>query len=89
VAEREREREVPPERGNILDSTGHPLAMSVIQWDISASPNLVQHPRELAEQLADLLDLPRDELYAKLSSSTKWVRLARGCAQEWARRWPA
>jgi len=82
VAEREREREVPPERGNILDSTGHPLAMSVIQWDISASPNLVQHPRELAEQLADLLDLPRDELYAKLSSSTKWVRLARGCAQE-------
>jgi len=24
VAEREREREVPPERGNILDSTGHP-----------------------------------------------------------------
>jgi cell division protein FtsI/penicillin-binding protein 2 len=80
--QREREREVPPERGNVLDCNGHPLAMSVIQWDISASPRLVDNPEELAEQLADLLDLPRDELYAKLDSDVDWVPLARGCAQE-------
>jgi len=82
LAQRERERQVSPERGNILDLTGHPLAMSVIQWDISASPNLVSNPEELSEKLADLLDLPRDELYAKLSSDVAWVSLIRGCSQE-------
>ncbi len=80
--QRERERELAPERGNVLDCNGHPLAMSVIQWDISASPSLVDNPEEMAEQLADLLDLPRDELYAKLTSDVDWVPLARGCAQE-------
>ena len=82
LEEREREREVTPERGNILDSTGHPLAMSVIQWDISVSPEMVDDPEELADQLADLMDLPRDELYAKLTLDAPWVSLARGCAQE-------
>ena len=82
LVQREREREVPPERGNVLDSNGHPLAMSVIQWDVSVSPLLVDNPEELAEQLADLLDLPRDELYAKLVSDVAWVSLARGCAQD-------
>lgn len=82
MAQRERARGLAPERGNILDCTGHPLAMSVIQWDISASPNLVDNPEELSEQLADLLGLPRDELYAKLTSDVAWVSLVRGCAQE-------
>jgi len=82
MAQRERERELSPERGNVLDANRHPLAMSVIQWDISVSPRLVDNPEELAEQLADLLDLPSDELYAKLDSDVDWVPLARGCAQE-------
>jgi len=82
LEERERERNVPSERGNILDSTGHPFAMSVIQWDISVSPELVDDPNELADQLADLMDLPRDELYAKLTMKVPWVSLARGTAQE-------
>jgi len=82
LEEREREREVPPERGNILDSTGHPLAMSVIQWDISVSPDMVDDPEELADPLADLMDLPRDALYAKLTLHAPGGSLARGCAQE-------
>ena len=82
LEEREREREVSPERGNILDATGHPFAMSVIQWDISVSPEMVDDPEELADQLADLMDLPRDELYAKLTMDAPWVSLARGCEQE-------
>ncbi|MBN1135494.1 MAG: penicillin-binding protein 2 [Anaerolineae bacterium] len=82
LAERERERELLPQRGNIMDSTGHPLAMSVIQWDISVSPRLVDNPEELAEQLADLLDMPKGELYARLTSDVDWTPLVRGCTQE-------
>jgi cell division protein FtsI/penicillin-binding protein 2 len=80
--QREWEKELSPERGTIFDSTGHPLAINLVQWDISASPPLIANPDELADRLADLLDLPRDEIYAKLTTQAPWVQLALHRSQE-------
>jgi cell division protein FtsI/penicillin-binding protein 2 len=73
---------VPTRRGYITDVQGHILAMDVVQWTISVSPPLVIDPEELTERLGDFLDVPRDELYAALSSENNWVLLANHVPQE-------
>jgi cell division protein FtsI/penicillin-binding protein 2 len=74
--QRERELTLIPKRGAILDATEHPLAISTIQWSISASPPLVTNPEKVAGELATLLNQPRDELYAKLTANQPWLPLA-------------
>jgi cell division protein FtsI/penicillin-binding protein 2 len=83
-AEKQRTWEVPvpSQRGYITDVGGHILAMDVVQWNISASPPLVNDPAELAERLADLLETPASELYAKLTTDASWVPIANGVDQE-------
>jgi cell division protein FtsI/penicillin-binding protein 2 len=83
-AERLWEVEVPPVRGYIADANGKILAMDVTQWDISVSPPLVDKSEAgaLADHVAPLLDLPRDELYTQLVSDADWILLARGVDQE-------
>ncbi len=76
------EKDVPSRRGYVADVQGHILAMDVVQWDISASPPLVTEPEELADRLAGLLGLPRDEVYAKLTADVPWVQIARRVDQE-------
>jgi cell division protein FtsI/penicillin-binding protein 2 len=73
-------RELVPPRGYIVDLNGHVLAMNVIHWDISVSPALVttqaKERRQLANDLATLLELPMDVVSATLNSSELWVPLA-------------
>lgn len=80
----QRHVEIPlaPPRGIIYDINGHYLAMNTVQWDISVSPTLVEDPETLADQLAELLNLPRDEVYAKLTMDAEWVRLDRRVPHE-------
>jgi cell division protein FtsI/penicillin-binding protein 2 len=73
---------VPSERGYIADVQGHILAMDVVQWTISASPPLISDPAALAERLADLLNMPQDDLYALLHSDADWVPIASRVDQE-------
>jgi cell division protein FtsI/penicillin-binding protein 2 len=76
------EKEVLTQRGYIADANGHILALDAIEWKISASPPLVIHPDEVADRFAELLGLPRDEIYAKLTSEEPWVQLAVGVDYE-------
>jgi cell division protein FtsI/penicillin-binding protein 2 len=69
-------------RGPIVDRHGHILAMDLVQWDISVDTPFVTDPETLASQLAPLLNLPEQELYAMLISDQPWVRLARGVPQD-------
>jgi cell division protein FtsI/penicillin-binding protein 2 len=68
--------EVPSDRGYIADTNGHILALQAVEWQIEASPDLVTNPEELAGRLAELLVRPQEEIYAKLTSGSVWVRLA-------------
>jgi cell division protein FtsI/penicillin-binding protein 2 len=80
--QRRREREVRQERGYIADIHGHILALDVVQWDISASPPLVSDPEELADRLADQLDMPKDKILTLLVSDVPWVPIARHVDQQ-------
>jgi cell division protein FtsI/penicillin-binding protein 2 len=76
------EKELPPERGYILDASGHLLALDVIEWDISVSPSLVYDREGLAKDLSDLLGLPKTEVSATLTSKEPWIQLAKGVDYE-------
>jgi cell division protein FtsI (penicillin-binding protein 3) len=65
-------------RGEILDRNGHRLATSVATPNIIVDPILVE-PAELqglAAKLADILDLPPEEVAEKLGRPSRYVRLA-------------
>ncbi|MGQ9598675.1 MAG: peptidoglycan D,D-transpeptidase FtsI family protein [Anaerolineae bacterium] len=76
--ERIRERELPAHRGFIVDIHGNPLAINGVQWNISVSPPLIPDSKKepLAYRLANLLELPRDQVYAALMADRPWVLLA-------------
>jgi cell division protein FtsI/penicillin-binding protein 2 len=80
-AEHQDELVIPPHRGEIRDRNGHLLAADIVQYDISASPKIISNPQGTADRLYRLLDIPRDELLAALTSDKVWVPLTYGASQ--------
>lgn len=69
--------ELSPRRGEILDRTLAPLAVSVPVETICAQPPQVTEARAAAQRLAPILQLNVEELYSKLASDKGFVYLAR------------
>jgi len=75
-----RMRDIPVEakRGAILDRNGNELVTSISVDSVYATPGHIKEAkkRETAEQLAPLLDMDVDKLYAKLTrkSSFEWLK---------------
>ncbi len=78
-----------PTRGSILDSQGRVLAKTSIVWNIEAGPNVIasrdENPeekllaRQLAAELAPVLELPEEELFQKLGDYESYYKvLAKG-----------
>jgi cell division protein FtsI/penicillin-binding protein 2 len=84
IAQQIREKDLPAKRGSITDVNGNLLTIDTVRWDISVSPPMVPKSRkdELADRLAALLDMPRDEVYAALSAKVQWLPLATHVDQE-------
>ena len=82
VAQRTREEPIPVERGDISDVSGSLLALDTTRWNVSVSPPLVFGGEELASDLARILDLPRTDILAEISSDRPWARLATGVDYE-------
>ena len=84
LTERTREKDLPAKRGYIADVNGNLLAVDVVRWDISVSPLLVPENRkgELADRLATLLDMPRDQVSTTLTTKADWLPLAAHVDQE-------
>ncbi len=80
-AEHQDEVVIPPRRGDIRDRNGHLLATDFVEYDISASPQIIGDPQKTAGRLAEYLNLSRDELAAKLTSKELWVSLQNGVSQ--------
>ncbi len=76
------DRSLPPRRGYVADINGHILALDTVEWDISVSPTLVTNRAEAANQLSELLGLPKDEVSATLTADVQWVQLAKGVEYE-------
>lgn len=71
-----------PARGNIYDRNHHLLAVDTVQYEVSASPQLISDPQETAGRLYRLLNIPRKTLLAGLSSDQPWVPITRDATRE-------
>ena len=63
-------------RGIIYDREGQRLAVNTLEYRIGISPNLVSNPREVATQLAAILNLDELDTYETLNSDQPYVLLA-------------
>lgn len=73
-----------PTRGTIYDRHGAVLAANGADYQISATPNMVLQPGELATALAPILDEQVYQLKAKLQSNRPYVPLAGRVSAEMA-----
>lgn len=58
-------------RGDILTSDGVLLATDIFSYEVAAHPALIKNPKEQAQLLAPILNLPASELAQKLSDQTQ------------------
>jgi cell division protein FtsI/penicillin-binding protein 2 len=70
---------LPAVRGNILDRNGALLVTNTPVFSVFASPDLIsaKDRQNIANQLAPVLQLPPDDIQAKLATTRKFVYLAR------------
>src|SRR5918997_4451024 len=76
------QEQLPAERGEITDVNGELLATSVELQSVYATPPTVDDPGLAATILSSVLDLPADELRARLESDDPWVWLKRRVSPE-------
>lgn len=81
-AEHRDELVIPPRRGEIRDRSHHILAADVIEYNISASPEIISRPQEVSQKLADLLGRSQGALYDLLTSDAAWVPIAQNVPQQ-------
>lgn len=65
-----------PERGVIYDRNGAILASNGADYQVSAAPNNVNDPEELATALSSILEEPRYEILSTLQLEREYVMLA-------------
>lgn len=65
-----------PDRGIIYDSNGTVLAANGADYQIGASPALIDDAENAATQLAPILDQPRYDILAKLESDLPFITLS-------------
>jgi cell division protein FtsI/penicillin-binding protein 2 len=78
--------ELPAERGEITDVNGELLATSVELQSVFATPPTIEDPGLAATILSSVLEMPADELRARLDSTDPWVWLKRRVSPEVAER---
>jgi cell division protein FtsI (penicillin-binding protein 3) len=68
---------LPAHRGEILDRSGEPLALSMPARDVYADPRFVVDPWATATRLSPVLGEPTNSLVGRLTADTTFVYLAR------------
>lgn len=72
-----RDTTLSPDRGNLYDREGRPLALSVTRWQIGVARSLVKDPAALAAQLAPLVGESAGALKRKISGGSGHVVLGK------------
>jgi cell division protein FtsI (penicillin-binding protein 3) len=80
--QQQRTFEISPMRGDILDRKGRPLGTSIPLDSVFADPAEIKEPDMVARLLSRVLDIPADDLEAKIRDSSKPVRLAKKLSPE-------
>jgi cell division protein FtsI (penicillin-binding protein 3) len=72
-----------PERGDLVDRYGVPLAISVLEWRLFGDPKqLTESPKVVAEKIAPVLGFDPGYLEQRLSRKGRYVVLAKGLDEE-------
>ena len=79
LADRQNQKEflLQPRRGNIYDRNDHLLAGDSVQYEVSASPQLIADPEKTADRLYRLLNISRETLLTGLAGDQVWVPITR------------
>lgn len=69
---------IRPRRGTIQDHNGHILALDIFEYEVSATPNVIEDPWEVASKLAPILGRSPQQIYQQISDrEATYVQLAR------------
>ena len=73
-------RNIPfePERGQIVDRNGIPLATNISAPTVYVMPRQVKDPAATAEKLASVLNMPKEKVYREITKSASSVRMKEG-----------
>lgn len=73
-------RNIPfePERGEIIDRNGVPLATNVSAPTVYVVPRQVKDPAATSEKLAAVLDIPKENAYRQITQGESIVRIKEG-----------
>ncbi len=76
-ADRQHKRKLvlPPRRGDILDRSGRPLALSAEGLNVYAVPEQIKDKRAAARALARSLGLPESQLYRRINRDRPFVMI--------------
>jgi cell division protein FtsI (penicillin-binding protein 3) len=85
---RQATRTIDAIRGNIIDNDGHILATTVLSWDVNIDPKnagpvvlkiagqkVAFSKEEIGQKLADLLRVPKEEILAKMTGTSRYANL--------------
>lgn len=67
-----------PERGKILDRNGVEVATNKSAPTVFVVPRQIKDPAETAEKLAAVLEVPKEEIYKRITKKESIVRLDKG-----------
>ncbi|NBJ68496.1 MULTISPECIES: stage V sporulation protein D [Clostridia] len=70
-----RDIEFEPERGKILDNHGEVLAENVTAPSVVVVPRQVDDPKQTAQKLASILEMPEDEAFAYVTKNASSVNI--------------
>lgn len=74
-------RTISPRRGTIFDRNGKELAISASVETISANPQIISQSKQnidaVAEQLAQILSMEKDDVYKKISKKSRYEIIKR------------
>src|SRR3954454_14476487 len=75
--EHQQRRPIVPRRGALLDTNGHPLALSVMYDAVYVHKPDITNVDRTATFLADVLGMPKEDILARIDQSDKnWTLLA-------------
>jgi cell division protein FtsI/penicillin-binding protein 2 len=77
----EERRQIPPERGALLDTDGYPLAVTVSYEALWVYRPYIRDPQQTATTLAALVELPADDVLRVIQSADReWKLVKNGLA---------
>lgn len=71
----ENRRELPAQRGNIVDRNGELMALDLIHYSLGIRPKQIKEPEKNARRLADIAGLSRNSVLAKVKSGKSFTYL--------------